>query len=359
MICGSCVGTGAGAGVVATCSPLDPPSPGTTEHPLASRHAPAIASSRLEVIATFRSQPETPIACRSPELSPWLGTMIDSDLPSEPLAPGLYIAATPIGNLADITLRTVDVLKRCDGVACEDTRVTGKLLKHLGISKPLWRYDDHATGSDRARLVASMETRAVVLASDAGTPLVSDPGYRLVRDAREAGVPVTSLPGPCAAIAGLTVSGLPNDRFLFAGFLPVKDKARRDVLEELKRVNASLVFYETAPRLLRALEAIGKVLPGREVAVARELTKMHEECRSGDVATLTAHYSAHPPKGEIVLLVGPPNQETDDVSDEQADAMLVEAMLTLKASQAAGQVAKATGRDRAALYARAMELRGQ
>ncbi|WP_234024814.1 16S rRNA (cytidine(1402)-2'-O)-methyltransferase [Tsuneonella amylolytica] len=279
-----------------------------------------------------------------------------SHQPPAPLLPGLYIVATPIGNLGDITVRAADVLRACDGVACEDTRVTGKLMRHLGASKPLWRYDDHASERDRARLVESMHTRAVALVSDAGTPLVSDPGYRLVREARAAGIPVTTLPGPCAALAGLTLSGLPNDRFLFAGFLPVKDKARSDMLADLARVPATLVFYETAPRLTKALAAIGRVLPGREVAVARELTKLHEECRTGSVADLADHYAAHPPKGEIVLLVSPPVEREESVD---ADAMLREALADQKPSQAAAQVARATGLDRKALYARALELRGE
>jgi 16S rRNA (cytidine1402-2'-O)-methyltransferase len=271
------------------------------------------------------------------------------------LSPGLYIVATPIGNLGDITLRAAEVLRACDGVACEDTRVTGKLMKHLGASKPLWRYDDHASDTDRARLIASMATRAVALVSDAGTPLVSDPGYRLVREAREAGVVITTLPGPCAAVAGLTLSGLPNDRFLFAGFLPVKDKARFDALAELAGVPATLIFYETAPRLAKALGAIGEALPGREVAVARELTKLYEECRTGTPEELIAHYAAHAPKGEIVLMVGPPTSQAIEAVD--ADALLAEALQTMKASQAAAQVAKATGLDRKALYARALTLR--
>ncbi|QDM40098.1 16S rRNA (cytidine(1402)-2'-O)-methyltransferase [Altererythrobacter sp. TH136] len=271
------------------------------------------------------------------------------------LSPGLYIVATPIGNLGDITLRAAEVLRACDGVACEDTRVTGKLMKHLGASKPLWRYDDHASDKDRARLVESMHTRSVALVSDAGTPLVSDPGYRLVREARAAGIAIVTLPGPCAAVAGLTLSGLPNDKFLFAGFLPVKDKARADALRDLAAVPATLVFYETAPRLLKALAAIAEVLPAREVAVARELTKLHEECRTGSPEELIAHYAAHPPKGEIVLLIGPPGENAPNASD--AEALLVEALETLKPSQAAAQVAKATGLDRKNLYARALELK--
>ena len=274
----------------------------------------------------------------------------------EPLEPGLYIVATPIGNLGDITLRAVDVLRRCDGVACEDTRVTGKLMKHLGVSKPLWRYDDHSEHRDRERLVETLRSRAVALVSDAGTPLVSDPGYRLVNDCRAEGIAVTVLPGPCAAIAGLSVSGLPNDRFLFAGFLPSKEKARRDVLAELAVVDATLIFYETAPRLTKSLAAIGEALPDREIAVARELTKIHEELRRGLADGLIPWFEAHPPKGEIVLLIAPP-LEMQQASAADADALLLEALQTSKASQAVAQVAKATGLDRKLLYARAMELK--
>jgi len=272
------------------------------------------------------------------------------------LEPGLYIVATPIGNLGDLTKRAAETLARCDAVACEDTRVTGKLLKHLGISKPLWRYDDHSGEQDRERLLEAMRTKAVALASDAGTPLVSDPGFRLVREARAAGVPVTTLPGPSAPLAALTLSGLPNDRFLFAGFLPVKDKARTETLGGLAPVAATLIFFETAPRLTKSLAAIGEVLPGREVAVARELTKLHEECRTGTAAELQAHYEAHPPKGEIVLLVGPP-PEQEASSEAEADTLLSAALASLKPSQAAAEVARATGLDRKALYARALELK--
>ncbi len=281
--------------------------------------------------------------------------MIWPTLSDEPLEPGLYIVATPIGNLGDITMRAVETLSRCDAVACEDTRVTGKLMKHLGLRKPLWRYDDHSSERDRERLLAAMADQAVALVSDAGTPLISDPGYRLVRDAREREIAITSLPGPAAAIVGLTLSGLPNDRFLFAGFLPVKEKARADALAELAAVDATLIFYETGPRLLKSLEAIGSVLPGRDIAVARELTKTFEECRSGSSTDLAEHYTARPPKGEIVLLVGPPGEA--EAGDIDVDALLMEALQTAKASQAAGQVAKATGLDRKELYARAMELK--
>jgi 16S rRNA (cytidine1402-2'-O)-methyltransferase len=272
-----------------------------------------------------------------------------------PLLPGLYIVATPIGNLGDITLRAIEVLRDVSAVACEDTRITGRLLHHLGLKQRLIRYDDHADEFARERLLELMATTPVALVSDAGTPLISDPGFRLVRLARERGIAVTSLPGACAAITGLTLAGLPSDRFLFAGFLPAKEKARADVLAELAQVPATLVFYETGPRLGAALAAIATVLPGREVAVARELTKFYEECRSGTAGELAAHYAAHPPKGEIVLLIAPPvAQET---SAEDADAMLLAELTRAKPSQAAAAVAKRTGLDRKELYARALALK--
>ncbi|GGY97485.1 16S rRNA (cytidine(1402)-2'-O)-methyltransferase [Novosphingobium colocasiae] len=271
------------------------------------------------------------------------------------LLPGLYIVATPIGNLGDITLRAVDVLRGVSTIACEDTRVTGRLLHHLGISGRMLRYDDHAGEAERERLLGLMAVEPVALVSDAGTPLISDPGYRLVREAKERGIAVTSLPGPSAAIVAITLSGLPSDRFLFAGFLPNKAKAREDTLRELAAVPATLVFYETAPRLEAALEAVAAVLPGRQVAVARELTKKFEECRPGSPADLIDHYRAHPPKGEIVLVIGPPVAAPTGEID--ADALLRAELQTSKASQAAAAVARATGLDRKVLYARALELK--
>ena len=271
------------------------------------------------------------------------------------LSPGLYIVATPIGNLGDITVRAIEVLRGVTAVACEDTRVTARLLRHLDISKRMIRYDDHASSADRARLLELARQAPLALVSDAGTPLISDPGYRLAREAREAGVMVTSLPGASAVPVALTLSGLPTDRFCFAGFLPGKAKARRDLLDELAPVRATLVFYETAPRLLAALAALGEALPGREIAVARELTKSFEECRTGTSESLAAHFTAHPPKGEIVLMAGPPSVGAPASFD--ADAMLREALASEKPSQAAARVAKLTGLERKALYARAMELK--
>lgn len=274
----------------------------------------------------------------------------------QPLEPGLYIVATPIGNLGDISLRAAGVLRAVAAVACEDTRVTGKLMQHLGVKQKLVRYDDHASDATRDYLLGMAAEQPVALVSDAGTPLISDPGYRLVRTARERGIAVISLPGPSAAVVALTLAGLPSDRFLFAGFLPAKDKARRAVLEELGGVQATLVFYETAPRLADSLAAIGEMLPGREVAVARELTKKFEECRTGSPEEIAAHYAAHPPRGEIVLLVGPPG-EAPAPDEADTDALLRAALATLKPSQAAAEVARTTGLDRKALYARAMELK--
>jgi 16S rRNA (cytidine1402-2'-O)-methyltransferase len=271
------------------------------------------------------------------------------------LPPGLYIVATPIGNLGDITLRAIDVLRGVTAVACEDTRVTGRLLHHLGIDQRMIRYDDHASPETRAHLLSLAVQGPVALVSDAGTPLISDPGWRLAKDAREAGVMVTSIPGASALPVALTLSGLPTDRFLFAGFLPGKAKARDDALAELAGVKATLVFYDTAPRLVASLEAIASRLPGREVAVARELTKHFEECRTSSPAELIAHYTAHPPRGEIVLMIAPPGEEA--VGEVDADALLRTELAFLKPSQAAAAVAKATGLDRKTLYARALELK--
>jgi 16S rRNA (cytidine1402-2'-O)-methyltransferase len=274
------------------------------------------------------------------------------------LSPGLYIVATPIGNLGDVTLRAIETLRGVSVIACEDTRVTGKLLRHLEIRGKMVRYDDHASEADRKHLIDRMQAEAVALVSDAGTPLISDPGFRLVREARAAGVAITSLPGPSAVVVALTLSGLPSDRFLFAGFLPGKAKARADLLAELADVPATLVFYETAPRLGDSLAAFGELMPGRELSVARELTKKFEECRTGTAAEIADHYAAHPPKGEIVLMVGPPVAKAAP-GEADVDALLRAALADAKPSQAAASVARETGLDRKQLYARALELQGR
>ncbi|WP_205700606.1 16S rRNA (cytidine(1402)-2'-O)-methyltransferase [Croceicoccus sediminis] len=270
--------------------------------------------------------------------------------------PGLYIVATPIGNLGDLTARALATLGGCSAVACEDTRVTGKLLHHAGLKKRLIRYDDHADDAVRERLLAMAAEEPVALVSDAGTPLISDPGYRLVRDARDRGIAITSVPGPSALIVALTLSGLPTDRFLFAGFFPAKEKARVETLAELAPLKATLVFYETAPRLVASLEAIAASMPRREVAVARELTKKFEECRAGTAAQLAEHYGQTPAKGEIVLMIGPPDED-EGKADLDIDALLRAELADHKPSQAAARLAKAHGLDRKMLYARAMELK--
>ena len=223
------------------------------------------------------------------------------------LAPGLYIVATPIGNLGDITLRGLDVLRRVDAILCEDTRVTATLARRYGLAAERIAYHDHNADAVRPGLIARLAAgAALALVSDAGTPLVSDPGFKLVRDAVAAGIPVTTVPGASAALAALTVAGLPTDRFLFAGFLPAKSAARRRELRELAPVRASLVFYETAPRLADALADMAAMLGDRPAAVARELTKLHEEVRRDHLVALAEHYrKAGPPRGEIGVILGP------------------------------------------------------
>ena len=273
------------------------------------------------------------------------------------LAPGLYVVATPIGNAADITLRALDTLRRADAVACEDTRVTGKLMMIHGVSTPLVSYHEHNAARMRPVLIDRMRGgEAVALVSDAGTPLVSDPGYKLVRECVAAGVGVTALPGPSAPLTALVLSGLPTDRFLFAGFLPNKQAARRTAIGELRGVPATLVFFESAQRLPDTLADLADLLGGREAAVARELTKLYEEVRRGPLPNLAAHYAqAGPPKGEVVLVVGPPGAEAE-AGEADVDAALTEALGRLSVRDAAAEVAARTGRPRRAVYARALEL---
>ncbi|WP_430446476.1 16S rRNA (cytidine(1402)-2'-O)-methyltransferase [Sphingorhabdus contaminans] len=271
---------------------------------------------------------------------------------------GLYVVATPIGNLADMSQRAVAILDAAEIVAVEDSRVTGKLLHHLGLKKKMRRYNDHSSAADRDSLIAAAREGVVALVSDAGTPLISDPGYKLVRAAREAGVSVYTIPGASAVIAALSICGLPTDRFLFSGFLPNKAKARTDALSELAHIKATLVFYESGPRLAASLTAIADLYGDREVAVARELTKKFEEVVTGTAAELAARYSAQEPKGEIVLIIGPPSE--DAVADAgDVDAALREALQSMSAAKAAGAIAKKFGLERAALYARATEMKGQ
>ena len=272
------------------------------------------------------------------------------------LEPGLYIVATPIGNLGDLSPRAAHILSNADVIAVEDSRVTAKLLHHIGVKRPMVPYHDHSTESVRAGLVARMASEAVALVSDAGTPLISDPGYKLVRDARAAGHAVVTIPGPSAAISALTLAGLPTDRFLFMGFLPSRAQARSAAIAEVASIRATLVFYESGPRLSASLAALAEGLGDREAAVARELTKKFEQCVTGTLSALATRYADAPPKGEIVIVVAPPG-DAPPPSEEDADAALTEALTRLPASKAAGEVAKKFGLDRKALYARAMAFK--
>ncbi|MGQ9364780.1 16S rRNA (cytidine(1402)-2'-O)-methyltransferase [Azospirillum sp. ST 5-10] len=273
------------------------------------------------------------------------------------LAAGLYLVATPIGNAADITLRALDTLRRAGAVACEDTRVTGRLMQIHGVTTPLVSYHEHNAARMRPLLIERMQAgEALALVSDAGTPLVSDPGYKLVRACVEAGVAVTALPGPSAPLTALVLSGLPSDRFLFAGFLASKSAGRRAALGELRTVPATLVFFESPNRLAASLADMAELLGARPAAVARELTKLYEEVRRGPLPELAAHYAAAgPPRGEVVVVVGPPDA---DAAPEEADvdAALAEALGRLSVRDAAAEVAVRTGRPRRAVYARALEL---
>ncbi len=275
------------------------------------------------------------------------------------LAAGLYILATPIGNARDISLRALDTLKGCDVIAAEDTRVTSKLLSIHGVSKPLIAYNDHNAPEMRPRILARLaQGEVVALVSDAGTPLVSDPGYKLVRAAIEAGANVVSIPGPSAVLAGLTLSGLPSDRFLFAGFLPSRQGERKSALEELKSVRATLIIFESAQRLSESLAAMAEVLGDRPCAMTRELTKMHEEVRRGSLSELAAHYDkAGAPRGEVTLLVGPPGEAVTD--DAKIDAALAAALAFMPVKAAANLIADLTDGSRKKIYDRALDLKDE
>ncbi|MGH7095113.1 MAG: 16S rRNA (cytidine(1402)-2'-O)-methyltransferase [Stellaceae bacterium] len=278
--------------------------------------------------------------------------------PNRPLAPGLHLVATPIGNLGDITLRALSVLRQADRILCEDTRVTSRLLARYGIATPTEPYHDHNADRVRPAVLARLRRgECVALVSDAGTPLVSDPGYRLVRDAIAEGLAVTAAPGPSAAITALILSGLPPDAFLFAGFLPPRQAARRRVLAAWRGLAATLVLYEGPSRLAAALADMAELLGDRDAAVARELTKLHEEIRRGRLSELANHYrAAGKPRGEVVVVVGPPPAGgANDIPDDAAlDRLLGDALARLSLRDAASEVAEATGLPRREIYRRAL-----
>jgi 16S rRNA (cytidine1402-2'-O)-methyltransferase len=274
------------------------------------------------------------------------------------LAPGLHLVATPIGNLRDITLRALETLAAADVIACEDTRVTRKLLDHYGIATALTPYHEHNAASARPKLLSRLaEGSAVALVSDAGTPLISDPGYKLVRAAHNAGYTIRAVPGASSVLAALTASGLPTHRFFFEGFLPAKAAQRRTRILELSRIPATLILFETGPRIGAALADLAAALPDREAAICRELTKLHEEIRRGKVAALAADYAgAAERRGEMVIVIAPPPADADKMLPDQLDGLIRDALGRVSVKDAVSEVAAATGLPRRDIYQRALAL---
>ena len=275
-----------------------------------------------------------------------------------PLEAALYLVATPIGNLGDITLRALETIAAADILACEDTRVTRKLLDRYGIARRTLAYHEHNAETQGPKLIAALrEGKSVALVSDAGTPLVSDPGFRLSAAAREAGHRVVPIPGASAPLAALVASGLPSDAFLFAGFLPAKSGARRTALEQWRAVPATVLYFESPNRLAASLKDMAEVLGGnRRAAVCRELTKLHEEVRTGTLAELSSHYADNEARGEIVIAVAPGDLAGEVLDDEGIDALLARLQAEMGTSRAAAEAAKVTGRPKAELYRRLVEM---
>jgi 16S rRNA (cytidine1402-2'-O)-methyltransferase len=301
-------------------------------------------------------EPKSPIASGSAAPASFVAFGLRAE--AEPIAPGLHVVATPIGNLRDITLRALGTLAAADAVIAEDTRVSRTLLAHYGISTPLVTYHEHNAAAMRPILLERLRKgEKLALISDAGTPLVSDPGFKLVTEALAENIPVTSAPGPSAVLAALVVAGLPTDRFFFEGFLPVKSGARRARIAELAAIPGTLVLFESARRLAETLTDLAAVLGPRQAAVARELTKHFESVRRGELAALAADYERDgPPKGEIVLLVAPPNEEAPALNAVALDGKIRAAMEKFSLKDAASVVSAETGRPRREVYARAIEL---
>jgi 16S rRNA (cytidine1402-2'-O)-methyltransferase len=275
-----------------------------------------------------------------------------------PLVAGLYLVATPIGNLGDVTLRGLETLAAADLIACEDTRVTGKLLERYGIKAPLTPYHEHNAATARPKLLERLEKgAAVALVSDAGTPLISDPGYKLVQAAQTAGHVVTAVPGASSVLAALSVAGLPTDRFFFEGFLPAKQGARRDRIAALLRIPATLVLFESGPRLASALADLADTMGQRDAAICRELTKLHEEIRRGTLANLAAHYGeGGETRGEFVVVIAPPDENALTPNAAEIDDLLRQTLGKTSLKDAVASVADATGQPRRDIYRRALEL---
>jgi len=289
-------------------------------------------------------------------------TQKEGRMPQEvSLKPGLYVVPTPIGNLRDLSFRALDILAGVDLIVCEDTRVTGKLMKAFGLKKPMRVYNDHSSERERNHIIKVIaEGESVALCSDAGTPLVSDPGYKLVRQMIAEGHEVTALPGANAILPALQLSGLPCDAFSFIGFLPARSGPRKSMLEKWKDRPGTLICYETAPRLEESLKDIKKVLGDRPAAIARELTKLYEEVRRGRVSTLLETIEKDgPPKGEIVLIIGENKTEDTDEANATIEKQLIQALKTLSVRDAAELVAGATGKPKKAIYMLALKLSGK
>lgn len=276
------------------------------------------------------------------------------------LTNGLYVVATPIGNLSDISKRAIEILQEAEVIACEDTRVSRKLFSLLGLpmNKKFITYQDHNEEDQSQNIIDIInEGNAVALISDAGSPLISDPGYKLVRKCRESGIFVTSIPGACAVVCALQLSGLPTNRFMFAGFIPNKDKARNDLFNELKNIDTTLIFYETAPRILKTLEVAKTVFADRELAVARELTKIYEEVLSGSADELIKHFTDNQPKGEFVLMVAPPEKNID--TPENIEEVLAQKLTQTSLKSAVKEVCEEYGLNKSQVYSLALRLKDE
>jgi 16S rRNA (cytidine1402-2'-O)-methyltransferase len=272
---------------------------------------------------------------------------------AKPLGPGLYLVATPIGHLADFTLRALAVLTRAETIYCEDTRHTQKLTAHYGLKTRLSAYHEHNAARERPKILARLaDGAALALVSDAGTPLISDPGYKLVREAAAQGSPVISIPGPSAVLASLAASGLPTDSFFFGGFLPPREAALARRLGELAGVPGTLVLFETAPRLERTLEALGEHFPGRELVIARELTKRFEEIIRTTLPAL--ELKGREWRGELVLLLSPPSEQS--VGEDEVDSALKHALVTMSLRDAVEHVRRTLRVPRKQVYDRALEF---
>jgi 16S rRNA (cytidine1402-2'-O)-methyltransferase len=278
-------------------------------------------------------------------------------LPAAKLGAGLYLVATPIGNLADITLRALATLAGADAIACEDTRITRRLTERYAISAELTPYHEHNAATARPKLLQRIaEGQAIALVSDAGTPLISDPGFKLVREACAAGLAVTALPGPSSVLAALTLAGLPTDRFYFAGFLPAKQTARRARLTELARIDATLVLFEAGSRVQEAVADLASIMRSREAAICRELTKLHEEVSRSTLAELADRADQLETRGEFVVVIGPPDADAQLMSADSLDELLRNALSHSSLKDAVAEAVALSGRPRREIYARALEL---